>query len=247
MEKLEKLFDFLKENRKYNKEVQTTFYKQIILPFNNKEDKITALLHHVVNTQSQPKIDKLFQFFSKIQENKSKLYSFNDFLKIFKFNENSENNYSELFEKLRRESGWGDKTAALFCKSIYHLHCGEYDSTFKIWDDIPTIIDTNDKFYLPVDAVIIDIFSRLDLKLSISFNGINKFLNNEYDNNEIEVWDDLWFWGFISQKSIKDEKLRKLEWNKAKYWALLQTNKDAKIIEEIRLKAISFIALINEK
>ena len=63
MEKIEAIFQFLKENRKYNKEVQTAFYRKIILPFDTKEDKIIALLHHVVNTQPQPKMDNISSFF----------------------------------------------------------------------------------------------------------------------------------------------------------------------------------------
>jgi hypothetical protein len=242
MKKLEAIFQFLKENRIYNKEVQTSFYKHIILPHENKEDKIIALLHHVVNTQSQPKIDKLAIFFKKLNSNKPYLNSYKNFINLF--GKNRELSYNNLFTILIDEDGWGNKTAALFCKMIYHLHCGEYDTKFKIWDDIPNLIADNDKFYLPVDAVIIDIFSRLNLGNTKNFDGINNFLNKEYQRNDIEIWDDLWFWGFISQKSVKGKTERELGWNEAKYWALLETNKDDKTILEIKEKVKVFIKLL---
>lgn len=242
MEKIEAIFEFLKENRKYNKEVQTSFYKHIILPHENKEDKIIALLHHVVNTQSQPKIDKLSIFFQKINSKKQHLNSYKNFINLF--DKNKELSYDNLFKILIDEDGWGNKTAALFCKMIYHLHCREYDAKFKIWDDIPNSIADNDKFYLPVDTVIIEIFKSLNISYSNNFEGINDFLNSKYKGNDIEVWDDLWFWGFISQKSVKDKKDRELGWNEAKYWALLETNKDDKTILEIKEKVGTFINLL---
>jgi hypothetical protein len=243
MEKHEAIFAFLQKNRMYNKDVQTNFYKGILSPFEDKEDKIIALLHHVANTQSKPNMDKLSVFFQLIHTNRSKLNSYASFLEIFKCVSGGSSSYLLLFEKLCNEDGWGNKTAALFCKMVFHLHSGEYNPEFKIWDDAPNI-DDNDTFYLPVDAVIIEIFSRIEL--GNNFKKINTFLNKHYKGKDIEVWDDLWFWGFISQKS--NGATRALAWNEAKYWSQLETNKDETVIKEIKDKVSEFINHIkNEK
>ncbi|OKS87299.1 hypothetical protein RG47T_2758 [Mucilaginibacter polytrichastri] len=42
---LKQLFDFLKDNRIYNKEVQQAFYRSVILPYQSPNDKIISLLH----------------------------------------------------------------------------------------------------------------------------------------------------------------------------------------------------------
>ena len=243
MEKIEAIFQFLKENRKYNKEVQTAFYKKIILPFDTKEDKIIALLHHVVNTQSQPKMDKISTFFHFIYSNFDSLNTFISFIRLF--DKDKPSNYLSLFSAIKNQDGWGDKTSALFCKMVYHLHNGEYDEKFKIWEDVPKEILKNDKFFLPVDVVIIDIFSRVKLNnVKPNFNEINTYLNEKYKGENIEIWDDLWFWGFISQRTLKGDKIRKLGWNDAKYWSQLETNKNEVVIEEIKQKVVEFLKLI---
>lgn len=241
MEKLTLIFNFLKENRQYNHAVQSAYYSRILAPYNNTADKVTALLHSIVNTQSQPKMDKLAVFFQKIHNNRSKLNTFEDFLAIFGKRELC---YKTLYEALNNEKGWGPKTAALFCKTIYHLHCGTYDESLKIWEDAPTTITDNDKLYLPVDAVILRIFSELAIpEIRIDFYGINNLLQDKYKADAMEFWDDLWFWGFISQKTVQQE--RKLQWNEAKYWSLLETDKRPIKIQEIKRKAMIFIALVN--
>lgn len=241
-DKIQCLYQFLKENRQYNKEVQTNTYKRILLPFDNREEKVIALLHHVVQTQSQPKIDKLALFFQKIQKYRSELSTLKGFLKVL--DSNQKINYNTLFQSLQNQDGWGSKTSALFCKSVFHLHCSDYDKDFEIWQDAPKTIENEDKFYLPVDAVIIEIFSRLNFKKN-NFKGINNFLNNDkYKSNDIEVWDDLWFWGFISQKTITNSNRRELGWNEAKYWILLETNKNQNTIQEIKSKTEEFIKIL---
>ena len=76
-----------------------------------------------------------------------------------------------------------------------------------------------------------------------------------YSAEEIEVWDDLWFWGYITQKidviqrankkkDIKRETRRKIEWNKNKYWALRDSDKNSKKAEEIERKAEVFKRIV---
>jgi len=240
--KLDDIYLFLCDNRKYNKEVQTSFYKSVLLPYSTTESKVISLLHHVANTQSQPKIDKLSLFFKDINSGQKELKTFKGLLTLLGKEKTAPTNYKTLFELLHKKEGWGKKTSALFTKSVYHLHNGKYDPKLKLWDDAPTKIDTDDKLYLPVDAVIEFIFKKLKFNNSINFNAINRYLSNKYKGNKIEVWDDLWFWGFVTQKTEKG--IRTQKWNEAKYWALLHTNKNEKTVEEIHQNALKFIALI---
>ena len=36
---------------------------------------------------------------------------------------------------------------------------------------------------------------------SIDFKNVNKIIAENYSGKDIEVWDDLWFWGFITQRN----------------------------------------------
>lgn len=110
------------------------------------------------------------------------------------------------------------------------------------WQDAPITLATNDELYLPVDAVIYFIFEQLGKPCSHTFGGINKYIKTNLPTSDFEVWDVLWFWGFITQKG--GGKTRILEFNEAKYWNLLHTPKDAKTITEIKLLAKEFIGLL---
>ncbi len=239
-ERLEKLFDFLKTNRAYNKNLQKRFYGSIILPYDNVFDKVIFLLYHIANTQRQPKIDYLSEFYKKIFENKDHTESFYSFLELIL--PGSPKNFNSLFIGMKNQPGWGNKTSALFSKTIFHLHNKKYPKKLRIWNDAPYIIDKYDDFYLPVDTVIISIFKQLDSKTIWDFNSINKRIKKYYRANDIEIWDDLWFWGFITQNG--SESKRSFGWNENKYWTLKESNKDPKSIIEIKLKAEEFLSLL---
>lgn len=241
---LEKIFSFLKINRKYNKELQTRYYESILNSQNDKFEKIVSLIYNIANTQSQPKIDYLSEFYQKIYNNKEKLNSFENFLKLITEKNKIENNYETLYRGMLSQKGWGEKTSALFAKTIFHLHNDEYPIELKIWNDVPKKIKENDKFYLPVDAVIITIFNTIDKTVKWDFNKVNRKIKKYYKGNEIEVWDDLWFWGFITQKGSGEK--RKLEWNIDKYWNLRESDKNKKMIDEIKKKANEFLKILNE-
>ncbi len=237
--KIDLLYQFLIENRTYNKSLQERFYKSVIIHYNSIPEKIASLLYHIANTQSQPKIDKLAEFYKKLYEN-NLTDSFANFITLI--NPGKVPNYNSLFEGLHNQPGWGKKTSALFTKSIFHLHNGQYDNELKIWNDAPKTIDENDDFYLPVDAVIIAIFDKIDSSKTWNFDNINKALKAKYKINQIEIWDDLWFWGFINQHGSVE---RKFLWNENKYWALKETDKNKDNIEEIKTKSIQFINILN--
>ena len=239
-DRIEELFKFISSNRKYNKALQERYYRSIILPYKDEKEKIISLLYHIANTQSQPKIDKLAEFYKSIITEENSLKSFKEF--VLKINPNGKSNFESVYKGMLNQKGWGPKTSALISKSIFHLHNGQYSEDLKIWNDVPKLIDENDSFYLPVDAVIIAIFKKLKPDKTWSFTNINSILKEKYNGQEIEIWDDLWFWGFITQNGGEN---RKFEWNENKYWVLKESDKDKIKIEEIKNKCQEFLEIFN--
>ena len=239
--KYSEIFNFLKQNRIFNNELQEKFYKRIILTEVATENKVLALLHEVVNSQSKPNIDKIAEFFKSLFENTTHLNSFESFVKRIN-SKNPESSHKNLYYGMLSQPGWGNKTAALFTKCVYHLHNGIYSKELKIWNDSPKL-ENEDDLYLPVDSVIISIFKKLNFPEPISFKSINFFLQANYTNEEIEIWDDLWFWGFITQKGSGDKRTH--EWNENKYWVLRDSDKDSEVINSVKIKAQEFIELLH--
>lgn len=240
-QKLQDIYTFLLNNRKYNFDLQTRYYESILLPYDDCKEKLVVLLYNIANTQSQPNIDKLASFYKMINEDLNCLESFESFVNLL--NPNKELTYNNLFEGLEKQNGWGGKTAALFVKTIYHIHNGNYNQRLKIWDDVPQSIDSNDLLFLPVDTVIITIFNKVNNVANSSFSNINKLLQNNYSFEQIEVWDDLWFWGFISQNGTGI--VRNFEWNENKYWILKESDKNPNLIFEIKNKVDEFLSILN--
>jgi hypothetical protein len=240
-DRIEELFKFISSNRKYNKALQERYYRSIILPYKDEKEKIISLLYHIANTQSQPKIDKLAEFYKSIITEENSLKSFKEF--VIKINPNGESNFESVYKGMLNQKGWGPKTSALISKSLFHLHNGQYSEDLKIWNDVPKLIDENDSFYRPVDAVIIAIFKKLDNSIKWDFDKINKTLETKYKGQQIEVWDDLWFWGFITQNGSGDNRV--FEWNENKYWVLKESDKDKIKIEEIKNKCQEFLEIFN--
>ena len=252
--KLEKIKIFLQENKHYNKTLQTRFALNSTGNNKNSFNKLIVLLYDTVNTQSQPKMDLLAPFFKNIYENKDKINSFDSFVQYLnngKFNQKIP--YKSLYEGLKSQKGWGEKTAALFVKNIYNYHYNFQEDKkrkeLEIWSDVPKL-NEYDTLYLPVDSVIKVIFNTLFPKLNRNnkpkdwtFNDINKTFQN-FSNKEIILFDDLWFWGFITQK-VEDKK-RELKWNPDKYWMIKESCKDEDTIQKIKDKAEQFLKLIKD-
>lgn len=243
--KLNSLFHFLNENRGYNKKVQSNSYNLFLAPFDSLEDRLYSVLHHVANTQSQPKIDILASFFQKVYSNKSQLHSFKTFINFLTDKDSCVPNYESLYYGMLRQAGWGNKTSALFTKTIYHLHNGKYGFQNSIWEDAPKVINQKEKIFLPVDAVIEATFHRIEPSTKWNFHKINKLLQDNYSSEQMEVWDDLWFWGFINQRGSGLN--REFIWNEAKYWALIETLKDETSINTIRETSLGFLKLFDNK
>ena len=146
-----------------------------------------------------------------------------------------------MFQLLTKQPSWGDKTAALFVKAIYHTHIG-YAKELHFWDDAPERLAEADQLYLPVDAVILYLFQEMGNPCKKTFSGINNYLKTNMPNSNFEVWDDLWFWGFITQKGNDDK--RTMESNEAKYWNMLDAPKDKETIAITQQLANQFIDLL---
>jgi hypothetical protein len=144
---------------------------------------------------------------------------------------------------MKKLPGWGEKTSALFTKTIYQIHFCDFYNEFKIWEDTPQLSD-NDELFLPVDHVISSVFRELAFFSTPNFQTVNKFLKTNFSNSQIEVWDDLWFWGFMTQKGSGNNRLH--TWNENKYWALRHSDKDLKMISEIKEKSKDFLNLITK-
>jgi len=250
VKKLKEIIDFLENHKDYNKNLQTQFALNTISFKANNFEKLVALLYDTINTQSQPNIDNVSQFIRHIYSKKDKLNSFSGFFEFITSHSIEEYEkkdiYNQLFKSMTstKANGWGPKTSALLIKNIYNVHHVFNLSELKIWDDdVPALTD-DDKLYLPVDAVILAIFNKLypNTKSKWSFNTINKILHENFSNKDMILFDDLWFWGFITQNGIGEN--RKFEWNEGKYWIIKESNKDETVRKEIEDKAKDFLKLI---
>lgn len=265
-EKVSKLFDFLKseDNRKFNQIIQNGVYRGRIIQYTKSKERIISLLYEILNTQSQPKLDNCLKFWEKVYkvENSNCFNSLDNFIKMLSEEPVKNNNTSidntngkleRLFQALTNQPGWGDKTAALFVKSCCRIHWDDSNKDLRFWsEDFPTENEL-EKIYLPVDSVIRFIFKELNVPIKQNFKEINRYIHEHYKQvNDLLIWDDLWFWGFITQNSQtsadKESKntddARKLEWNRSKYYSIFHAPKDENTIEQVQSRAEQFIKLI---
>lgn len=239
--RLRKIFQFLKSNRQYNNRVHNFDYARALSQYSKPEHKILSLLFQVLGTQSQPKLEKVKLFAQKMQVNRHKLKTFKGLLLSLGANlKDEEPSYELLFQLLEKQPAWGNKTAALFVKAIYRIHHGR-QKHLAFYKDVPTL-KKEDKLYVPVDKVILTIFLKIKIPASNSFWGINNYLSQFYRAKDMEIWDDLWYWGFITQ--VGAEK-RRFAFNEAKYWALFHTDKNKNVVIEVRKRGNKFIELIS--
>lgn len=163
------------------------------------------------------------------------------------------NVWENLHEALRAHPGWGEKTSALFVKAAIQLHRGP--ASLQFWPDATQQAAPLQSFkpYLPVDRVILRIFRALKHPCP-RFSNINKKLRVQHTGEEMLVWDDLWFWGFFTQKgkgksdTTGDESDEGapdnsvLGWNPGKFWGLLSSPKEKE--SEVRRLSKRFLTLL---
>lgn len=250
-EKLNEVFMFIsnENNRVYNQAIQHSFIETWIGNKNLQlKTKVLTLLYNIYNTQSQANIESGANFFKRIHNNSEYYNSFFDFCKFLSGDPNlakEKANFKFAFDHLKEFKGWGEKTASLFLKVIYEIHNGRFIE-YAFWNDTPNR-ENADRLFLPVDQVILFIFKEI-YGMNLDFAKINDLLYKKYKKpEEILIWDDLWFWGYISQFSYKENKKHKRKFtnfNEAKYWTLLGSNKDADIISSTKAKLIEFINIV---
>jgi|GEM_PF-361802 len=254
-EKVQRVFNFLKEHSAYNRSLQNNIYRGWLAGFNTPRQKVLALLSFTLNTQSQPALDSVAKFwkhvYERLEHDADCLNSFEAFTTLL--NElvglnvqNKKMPFDVLHSLLRRQPGWGNKTAALFAKSIYQIHNDSDNADFKFWSDVPPLVDV-DRMWLPVDAVIAHIFgSYLTVVSKPDFKRINNFLHSISDSPEdMVLWDDLWFWGFITQKT--QDKKRIIMWNDAKYLTLIYALQEKEARNTIEKLASDFIQILKQR
>ncbi|OAJ58382.1 hypothetical protein A6V36_05515 [Paraburkholderia ginsengiterrae] len=234
------LFAFLSQHHNINIEVQHGFITESLSP-SRLEDRAILLMQKVLQTQSQPKLDPICNFLKEVTAAGAhrSFKAFRDFA--------TESGKYELIDGLRRQDGWGPKTAALFVRNLGYI---ELEPTLKnkFWPD--TSVLAGDNLRLPVDRVITAVFEALAPRLpegpSATIAGINEYLHDRlcYRDQELLIWDDLWFWGFITQKNAKGGP-REHGWNEAKYWAVPHAPKDALSIGRIKATSDKFLELVS--
>lgn len=239
--KISKLFKFLEANRTYNLAFQKQVLSSWILPFKTEEEKAYSLLLNVYQTQAHPGLDNARIFFESIYTSRSALRSFDSFAQHLGAPKNC--NFQELFKALKVSPGWGKKTSALFIKMLFQLKKHKKLNDLQFWEDTPALT-SDDRIFLPVDQVILQIFKYLDVTKN-NFDKINSFLAVTFKNYELEIWDDLWFWGHFTQKG--SGVTRSLEFNYGKYWINGFTNKTTQNIREIKIKCQEFIKLLTSQ
>ena len=248
--KLKEILQFLKSNRKWNRNYQIACYRKALSNAKDPVDRLKGLLFNSVNSQSQPKLDLLLGFWRKVEAYKwhkrpptvesltAALATFLDESDKAKWQQGSAGPWHRLYQVLRLQKGWGKKTAALFVKAAINMHRSS-DTSLHFLEFHGPILKRGDRLYLPVDAVIIRIFRRLGRR-SPTFDSINNELE-QLSQNDVLVLDDLWFWGFITQRSNGDK--RKIKWNPAKFWGLQSSPKARE--KEIERLAGKFITLLD--
>lgn len=251
--KITDLYNFLNQNSKWNADLQFREYRRSLYHCDDEQSRLKALLHSTVNSQSKPNLNKLSEFwyrFENYQWDQGKptldeliLNLRGDFSGSGARADTGA--WEQLFESLKAQPGWGDKTAALFVKNTIKIHrSGESRLQFLQGIDryIKSIDGGQDKIYLPVDAVIIHIFNKHILPDSNNnFSSINNFLlAKNYLPYQILEWDDLWYWGYLTQNS--EDRTRVTAWNAVRFWTLQFSPKsDVKVVERLANKFIEIL------
>jgi hypothetical protein len=216
--RIRSLFEFLKRNKAINLRIQRGYVAESLAP-KKVADCALLLMQRVLNTQSQPKLDPIAKFLQTAFTSNA-LRSCREFRSWLL----AQTGTGNIREALGHWDGWGPKTASLFVRNLAII---EMTPRLRqgFWADVDVL--KREEIEVPVDAVIMEVFARLgplvgkDLK---SHKSINYYLRDEleYSAREMLIWDDLWFWGFITQRSAPKSQGggRTVGWNEGKYWSI---------------------------
>lgn len=256
--KLEEIFEFLQRNRHFNEHVQHCAYRQDVLPWLDTESKLRSLLYSKANTQSAPKLDLLAQAWKKLHIHRAvfgKVQTVGELVEALWLIGNSDLAaetkfanlpvFEEMWLALRSVAGFGEKTAALFVKSIVEIHTLDCNRELRFLQDFT--VNPHDTLHVPVDKVILHIFAAIGMK-SPNFTKINAVIRQSglICEERPTLWDDLWFWGFITQKGERETAqqtpTRRTVMNEPKFWSILGAPADQ--LPEVTAAAEKFIAIV---
>ena len=225
--RLARLFKFLEANRSWNQAFQALEFQRTLTCCTRPRERMVSLLHSTVNSQSQPKMHLLGQFWRDLESFQphgrptlEELTSY--FERSLTKVPGSTGPWDRLFQALAKQNGWGLKTAALFVKNVIQIHRGPAPLHFLKNTKVAEKLVDADRTYLPVDTVIQRIFEALG-QPTVDFAAVNKQLLAKYTAEQMLVWDDLWFWGFFTQ--VTEDKVRRIEWNEDKFWCQIAAPK----------------------
>ncbi len=241
---IDPIFQFLVENHLWNEEFQRREYQNALQYLDFPKQRLTKLFHCTAYTQAKPRLVELGIFWRRLYEfddrGKISISDCASFLeKHHGWIQAAEGPWDRLFQALKEHPGWGKKTAALFVKAAIQVHRGPTELQFFEDANGASSPLLADRIYLPVDAVITYIFKHLSGR-NMGFDAINLFLSQNYTAEELLIWDDLWFWGFFTQRSTS--KKRYLEWNPDKFWAQLSSPKsDQKTVANLSRQFIRLL------
>ena len=262
--RLRQIFDFLLAQRQYNAVTQHMSYVQNLRPWPDTGAKLRSLLFATAHTQTQPKLNELVHVWKGLEEQKAVFAAVTTLDQLVAAVQLLEKPAEQeapppktrtskqpqpepilsplnaLWTSLNKAPGFGPKTAALFVKAIVDIHTQDINTALRFLDPFP--IDPAERLRVPVDAVIRYIFQCLTGK-NCNFEKINRLIVESGLHSEAypTIWDDLWFWGFITQHGGGDK--RKLAPNDAKFWSILGAPKDQ--WAQIAATAEDFIALVS--
>lgn len=261
-EKLQRVYDFLEHHQQWNAQFREREFRQYFSHCDTRRARLGTLLFNIVNTQQQPKLESLGTFwaaFERFHWNDDDL-RLDDLTRFFRscptykpgnrHNEKKEpieksGPWDDLFWAVRKNEGWGCKTAALLVKCIIFLHRAP-PTGFHFLRDFDSHSIEHDTLYLPVDTVIEHVFyMHLGFpKTAAGFWKINNHLAAAgYEAEHMLVWDDLWYWGYLTQRT--SGKIRKTEWNAPKFWSMQSFPKA--MLEEVRALSIEFIDVLGKE
>jgi len=146
--------------------------------------------------------------------------------------------WDRLFNALSAQPGWGEKTAALFVKEVIQVHRGP--DALRYFADVDGEVASDDRIYLPVDAVITHIFEASGLLERPRFATVNRLLLKTYNGEQVLRWDDLWYWGYFTQDS--QDQRRAMRWNTDKFWCQHSSPVDRE--KEVQLLGEQFVGLV---
>ena len=239
---LSKIYEFLKdsESRKWNRQFQKKEFRLVLGGCQSDNERLSKLLHYIANTQASPRMNLLAKFWEQHEPYQGKtLHRFNEHLDKLR-HDHADDPWARLFYGLKGQDGWGDKTAALFVKTAIQIHRGPADLHF-FKEGRRCSKNLGGLIFLPVDSVISYIFQRLKFARPPTFKNINNFLHQEgYDAEDMLILDDLWFWGFFTQRV--DGRGRTFQWNSQKFWSQFSSPKNDEA--EVKKRAEEFISLI---